>query len=293
MELIRCIVACLALAEATAVRPPDEVPVRTVALTVDTPVRAVARPIRSASIAVGLEAPIAELLVSEGGRVRAGQPIARLDDRVARASLRSAEARAAMNGPVRAAEANLRHAELRLDRVRRAHEERAASASELEDARLLVEKARAELNSAREALAIDGLVRDELAARLERHTVRAPFAGVVDRVLADAGESPGATAPLVELVSTERLRVELHLPAFWHGRVEPGDAIELAAGTPIDGPVRAVVAAVSPILDAPTRTVRCVAHIENADGRLPAGLTVTLGEPASSSGSVASVEVSD
>ncbi|MEM7754425.1 MAG: efflux RND transporter periplasmic adaptor subunit [Planctomycetota bacterium] len=296
MELIRHIVACLALAEVSAAPQPTALtPAPTASpITASHPaadhftrtdidrrtsqatVRAILQPARRSLIAAGLDEPIAELLVAEGDRVEAGQPIARLDDRVARAMFASADARAKMTGPLAIAAAELEHATVRLERMKRAHSEGAASPSELQDAELAEERANAAYIAAKQNKALDRIHREELAVRLARHTIVAPFAGTVERVLTEAGESPGASEPVIELVRTARLRVELQLPAAYHGTIEPGDTVKLRAVAPVNDFVEATVAAVSPVMDSPTRTIRCIAYVDNIREPSPAGVAVVF-----------------
>ncbi|MEM1185718.1 MAG: efflux RND transporter periplasmic adaptor subunit [Planctomycetota bacterium] len=284
MEILRHIIACVALAEMNAA-PPVHAPPALRDATSDVlgeagPVRAIAQPARRAQLSVGLDEPIVEIFVQEGDRVEAGQPIARLDDRLVLAQLASAEAKVSFKGALAVADAELGYAKTRYERMALAHEKGAASFSELQDARLQLRKAEAARVTTQENMTLDRLRRDELRAMLERHTIVAPFAGVVERINADAGETPGAANPIVELVETARLRVEAHLPAARYGAVAPGDTLRLHASDPVGTELVAIVDAISPVLDAPTRTFRCIAYVDNANANLPAGLTVTLAPPA-------------
>lgn len=108
---------------------------------------------------------ITELLVKEGDRVRAGDPIAELDTRAID------EARAA------SAEAAVARARAELARVKELCGRGAATVAALEDARLALAAARADHRAAR--------------ATLDMDTVRVPVSGQVLRILTHAGERVG------------------------------------------------------------------------------------------------------
>jgi len=108
---------------------------------------------------------VANLLVQEGDRVQAGQPLAELDTLAADAAT------------VTKARAALRNAETELGRIRPLVAERVASSSALDLAQLHVDTARADLEAAQAVLDLD--------------VVRAPVAGQILHVFARRGERIG------------------------------------------------------------------------------------------------------
>ena len=76
------------------------------------------------------------------------------------------------------------------------------------------------------------------------------------------------------------LRVELHLPVHWYGRLAVGDQFLLRASEPVNDDVTATLIAVDPRINAPTRTMRFVFTIDNRTLKYPAGYTVTFVAPA-------------
>jgi membrane fusion protein, multidrug efflux system len=139
---------------------------------------------------------VRQLFVARGERVRAGQPLARIDDSVLRAQYDQARSEAAL-------------ARETFERQRRLWEdEQIGSEMNFLRAKYGAETAEA---SAR-----------VLAARLERTTVRAPIAGVVDARLVDVGSMVAPGAAVARLINTDTLRVSGGIPERYAGDVRAG-----------------------------------------------------------------------
>ncbi|RMG31453.1 MAG: efflux RND transporter periplasmic adaptor subunit [Gammaproteobacteria bacterium] len=121
-----------------------------------------------------------------GDRVRRGEVLVRLDERLLAAELDKARARR-------------RQARLDLDRL-----------EHLQDRRLVTEDARAR---ARTALAQAQAEERLLELRLARLRIRAPFDGVVSAREVDPGEAVPGGAPLLTLIAPGDLRIRAELPA--------------------------------------------------------------------------------
>ena len=152
----------------------------------------------------------ADRLPSIGDRVRAGEVLARLEPRLSagadRATLEAeaAEARAVVDG-----------AQAELARAERLLAERAVPARRAEDARRAVAVAEARLRAAEARLA----QRDETlrqgggAASGNAFALRAPIAGRLADVMATLGAAYDEGAPLFRIVRTDRVELEVQVPA--------------------------------------------------------------------------------
>lgn len=167
-----------------------------------------------ADVAPRVMATILELGVREGDPVRAGEVLAVLDDRDARARLSQAEA--ALDG----ARAQREEAELAFARVERLHEVGASTTQEWEAVRAARSGAGAQEERARQAV-------EEARAALSWFRLEAPFDGVVLERRADPGQLALPGAPLLALYRADRLRFRVAVPEERAGALAQGTTCAL------------------------------------------------------------------
>jgi RND family efflux transporter MFP subunit len=196
---------------------------------------------RTSRVSTALGGLVETVGVELGQRVERGATLVALDDELARHELDSARAALAE------ARADLDDAERRLRVAERLGERDNIPQTELDSRRAAVDRARATVQRRRaEAAAAQ--------ARLDRHTVEAPFAGAVTERAAEPGEwvSPGTA--LVELTATDRLYVDLKVPqryfAEMTGEVPVYLSFDALPGRTVDG----LIAARVPVSDSAART---------------------------------------
>ncbi|MEN0060692.1 MAG: efflux RND transporter periplasmic adaptor subunit [Myxococcota bacterium] len=153
---------------------------------------------------------IEQVLVKIGDRVKAGEPLARLDDTQLRLQLGQARASVAQ------ASANRTLARQSLERTEALYLNDNASAAELEAARANADSATASLVSAQRTLAI---AKDQLDAAV----LEANRDGRVSDVLVNENENVGGGSPVIALTPDQRLQVTVAVPGAWVGRVTRGD----------------------------------------------------------------------
>jgi HlyD family secretion protein len=145
---------------------------------------------------------IAKLLVDEGDRVQAGQPLAELDTI------------AADDAAVAKARATLRNAEAAMGRIRPLVAQRIASQESLDTAQLAVDTARADLVGAQSVLDAD--------------VVRAPVAGQVVHVFTRQGERVGASG-FLEIAQNAQMYAVAEVYETDVGRVKTGQRATIAS----------------------------------------------------------------
>jgi membrane fusion protein, multidrug efflux system len=193
---------------------------------------------------------IRELLVQKGAFVQAGQPIARIDDRVLRPQAEQA-----------AAEAEL--ARETWERQRRLWEEdRVGSEMAYLQARYRAETADAGARALRE--------------RLERTVVRAPIAGILDTRSVEVGTLVGPGTPIGRIIDTRTVKIAGGVPERYAGEIRRGTAVELlldgVRGASFQGSVSYVGASV----EASNRTFPIEIAVANPSATLKPGMIVNV-----------------
>jgi len=156
---------------------------------------------------------IAKLLVEEGARVGAGQPLAELDTI------------GADDAAVQKSRAALRNAEAAMRRIQPLVAQRIASADSLDDAELHVDVARADLAASESVYGMD--------------TVRAPVAGQIVKIFARSGERVGPDG-FAELAQTDQMFAVAEVYETDVGRVRIGQRASVrspALDEPLGGAV--------------------------------------------------------
>jgi len=169
---------------------------------------------QTADLAPDSDGRVREVFARAGMSLRAGDPIVQIDLAEVRTSVGVAGAELQQRASdVARADARLEAAQAKADRLQAGGNW--LSEQELESARSEVRVALAERDAARSATAMGKarLRREQL--REERHTIVAPFSGVLVNIDVDPGDSVLAGRPIARLLSTEReVRFAVPRPAL-------------------------------------------------------------------------------
>jgi RND family efflux transporter MFP subunit len=218
---------------------------------------------RQATISAEIIGQISEVLVEEGMRVQAGQVVARLDSRLVRIDLASQEASA------RSAEAIAADAERDLKRKRGLVKGDVVSEAQLSEAEAKAVSLRAQADLAKQQA-------ERQRALLEKHEIRAPFAGVVTTKDAQPGEiiSPSAAGGgftrtgICTIVDMDSLEIEVDVNEAFISRVSAGQRVIAALDAYPDWEIPASVIAIIPTADRSRATVKVRIKIETQDPRI-------------------------
>ncbi len=229
--------------------------------------------VKLASQATGL---ITRLDVDRGDRVRRGQVLGTLSDEVERANLALARARATNDHDIAAGQARLAFLQRKYGR-----------ASQLATGNLVSrntsDEAEAEMKVAENQLRLAVLNREvaqlevaQAEALLRQRALTSPIDGVVMERLLRPGEFRHDQSPVFTLAQTDPLRVEVFVPAAFHGRIRPGMVGEVMPEVGAGGPLAAEVVVVDPVMDAASGTFGVRLRLANADQALPAGIRCSV-----------------
>jgi multidrug resistance efflux pump len=203
--------------------------------------------------------PLTRVAVHNNQFVKEGQVLAVIDSAKYELAVKQAEANlqqatqasdadiaavSAAQAKVEVAQANLRNAEIKGDRIIRLSKKGAASLSRADDARSNIEasrarlkQSRAELNKAKSKLGASGpnnaKVREALvaleSARLDLHrsTVRAPSNGIITNLSVDVGQYAGTGSPIMTFIATRFIWIQANLRENCLVNIKENNPVEL------------------------------------------------------------------
>lgn len=232
---------------------------------------------RQATVSAKVTGRVAEVLIEEGQRVKAGDVLARLD------AIDADAQRALSRSQIAAAEAQL--GELRVQReqavrdVRRAEElavRKLASTQSAEDARLKVASLDARLNAQREQVSVARRGYEVAEVAVDNTIVRAPFDGVITVKAAQPGEivSPisaggGFTRTGIgTIVDMDSLEIEVDISESYISRVRAGQTVTANLNAYPDWDIAAHVITIIPTADRAKATVRVRIALDVRDERI-------------------------
>lgn len=197
------------------------------------------------------------LNVAEGSRVKAGQPLGRVD--LAELSSRVAER-----------DANLESARATLLQAERTHASNERLAAQhfispiaLENSRAAVETARAALNAAQAAL-------ETTRVSLRDASLVAPISGIVAKRYVVPGEKLTAEQQLLSIVDLSTLELAGNVGTHEVSRLAPGMAVSVKVEG-VDEPVTGHIARIAPAAEPGTRSIGVTIALANPKETLRAG----------------------
>ncbi|NNC78512.1 MAG: efflux RND transporter periplasmic adaptor subunit, partial [Woeseiaceae bacterium] len=130
-----------------------------------------------------------------------------------------------------------------------------------------IESLRAEVSSDEAALVASQAAAREQQAIVERHTLKAPFTGVISERHAELGEWVNPGDALLELVATENLRFDFRVGQDNFAALSPDTPVQITLDATPDRPVSGRIDTIVPVKDPSARTflVRVLADTANGD----------------------------
>ncbi|MEX2285892.1 MAG: efflux RND transporter periplasmic adaptor subunit [Planctomycetaceae bacterium] len=234
----------------------------------------IARPAERVVLSAPLDGVLMKVFVKEGQNVQAGEILAVMDNRVAKAAVAFAEAAATRNAELDRAKLELSLAEKIVHRQTALVAGKAITEHQLDEAKSRYEQAKADVARVQEIQAQARANLELEQARLESHNIRAPFSGQVLQIHEFAGATFTVQNKLLTLVSMTTLEAELHVPLSLFGVLKPGQQYQLIADEPVGNSLTATLKYRAPMIDSASMSFRCVFVIPNDDLRYPAGFAV-------------------
>ncbi|WP_111359441.1 efflux RND transporter periplasmic adaptor subunit, partial [Rhodoplanes elegans] len=240
---------------------------------------------RKATVAAEITGKVTETLVEEGMVVEAGQPVAKIDSTLAATDFALATARVeAADAAVTAISADLRDAERILERTRSLSQKNFATEADLTRTEARVNVWRAQLAQAKAQLAAAKLDSRRAGEVLEKHTIKAPFGGVVVDRSAQPGEmispmSAGGSftrTGICTIVDMDSLEVEVDVNEAFIGRVHKGGPVNAVLDAYPDWTIPAYVIAIVPTANREKATVKVRVGFREKDPRILPDMAVKV-----------------
>lgn len=232
---------------------------------------------------------ILDVLVEEGDRVAAGQPLVILNDVELRTQIQQAQAEIEVaqaqqqqqQANLAQAQALLAEAEANLQRYQSLADQGAVSQEELDSRATEALTAKesvgvAEANIASAAASVRS--RQSELARLETQltytVVNAPASGIVAERPASAGDVASTSGEVVTLIRDNQLELAVEVPQAQLVQVQVGAPVKLTSSTDPTVQVDGTVQEIQPLVDPQTRTAQVIVRLPPSD-RLRSGMFLT------------------
>ena len=204
-----------------------------------------------------------------GDWVEAGAIVAELDRETFELQWEAARQRAAAQGELAHARAEVELHASRYRQLERLHREGHARTAEWEQGRAELEMAKARLLSAEEAAVERKLVERRAKLQLDRRTIRAPTRGLISVVHAEEGEYLVPLHPeVVTLIEVDPMLATFDLPSERATEYRAEQQVRvIVRGESYQGQLRSI----SPAIDAASGTVRLTVELPNPDLQLKSG----------------------
>lgn len=205
--------------------------------------------VQGVTVAAELSGRIVNIAFEPGSRVKKGDLLVQQDTSSERARLRAAEATLAL-------------AKADLERKKALIESRTISRSAFDNAEAQYKQALAEM--------------DNIRTIIEKKTIRAPFSGRLGIRLVNLGQILNEGDPIVSLQSLDPIFVNFFLPQQHIAMVKDGLPVRVKTDALREEDAAGKITAISPQVDAETRSIRVQATVPNTDEKLRPGMFVNV-----------------
>ena len=220
----------------------------------------------------------------EGDPVRTGQAVARLKDGVARATFNKEVERARNDVHIRYATRSSEVADKELEISLEANRKVPGTVPtvEIEKLQLAASKASLQIEQAQFEQKIAELTVEENREQLKTYQVLAEFDGIVSKVFQRKGEAVQQGTPILEVLSTDRVKIEGYVSIPDSYGIKSGDAVQVQLDSKdfdlpfkdevFEGKITFVDPRVSQIIG----SVKLYAEVKNRNGILRPGLNAKM-----------------
>ena len=222
---------------------------------------------------------VKKVLVDEGDQVAEGDPLVRLAKKDFKLALRQARAQlAAARAGVEAAQAGLDTVTSKYDRLATLFEQNVIPESNFEDIKGGKRATAAQVSIAKAQLQLARVAVDAAKENLANTVVRAPFDGVVGKMMVDEGArlTVMPPAPLAVIVDLSSAKVVGGIPEKHRSKISAGVPVNIVVNSVRSEPFETVIERAEPIVDPVSRTFSVQAVLPNDEHGLQAGMSAQM-----------------
>ena len=219
--------------------------------------------IRKTQVASPIAGLVTELLVRDGDRIEKGQVLARLSTDALEARHDTLEAQ------LLESRARLRAAESKVKRAEELFAANVIAAEQLDDSRFEVDALNARWASLKAEVA-------ELDLSIRQSVIKAPFAGGVNAKLTEVGQWVRLGDPLVEIIATDELEINVDVPEMHFSKIRLNQTAEIGFEALPGVKLRGTVHALSPSADPEARTFPVKVSVAARNGQVRPGMVADV-----------------
>jgi RND family efflux transporter MFP subunit len=255
--------------------PVNVAPVEQGALELTRPLVATLQAVTRTTVAAEYEGVVQTRTFDAGDSVEKDAVLATVKTDLLDAQIKASQARLkSMSAQLAQAQAELENAQRELGRINELVQQKVAPEKELNDARTVLEVARAVV-TAREAMVAEQEAElSRLLLLMDKSRTLAPMPGVVARRYVEVGQWIRQGDPVADLVQLHPLWVVVGVPETAMGEVSIGDAVNISVDAFPGSRFTAAIEQILPEADQGSRTVPVRIRLSNEDGRLRPGFFV-------------------
>lgn len=231
----------------------------------------VATPARIVKLGSPVTGLLAEMNVSRGNQVKAGEAVAKLESSVEEASVRLAEIDADASEAIAAQRKRLEVAEAALERSRELVESGSVTRSRLDELQAAVDITRLDLEAEQRKAQVAALELGRQRALLERLTLHSPIDGTVVSVDTQVGEFVRQDSVVATIVQTDPLYVDAYLPTALWAETRVGADVDVQLERPTEATLRGSVIVVDSVFDTASDTFGIRVELPNPGNAIPGG----------------------
>jgi membrane fusion protein (multidrug efflux system) len=215
---------------------------------------------RIAQLSSEISGLVEKVNVEVGDIIQTGAVLVELDREIEEFTLEALRAATAQ------AQAELADAKRRYQDAKRLRQQKSISENEL---RLL--EAEVEVDAA--TLKQKRAEERRQQARVDRHTLRAPFTGVISERRTETGEWIEPGTPVITLIAVDDLRIEMRVPQEFYNRIDRNSRVRVTLDALPEREFEGVIDAIVPVSDASSRTFLIHVRIDAGDAVVTPGMS--------------------